>query len=115
MLTPTVHLAVLNGSQTVDGFVFVEQKSLAHLADVAAFLLQQHLALRRQECQVSLCILLYRQFTALPGVPVFSDNNLFGLGNHHQALRRCSLHHMHDAGGKELHLRILCPTDHDGQ
>ena len=108
LLATAVHLAVLDGAQSIDGLVLVEDKGLAHGLDVAALLFEQHLALSRQECQVALHVLPDRQYCARQGIALAADCHLFRPRGHYEGLGRLSLDDMDDAWGQELNFHVLC-------
>ena len=107
MFATTVHLTVLDGTKTVDSLILIEGKGLTDLRHVAGFLAQQHLALRIEEGQVALGILLHREYTAREGVAALRDCHLLGLGDDDKTLRGLAFHHVDDGGGDELDSQLL--------
>ena len=116
----TVQLAVLHGTQAVDGLVLVEGKGLADLKLIGilthhsdAFLLQQHLALIRHEHKcLCLGLQLHGQLATLPGIAFLRHRHLLWLQRHHQRLGGLSFHHMNNTWSHELHLYISRPYRH---
>ncbi len=114
-LATTVHLAVLDSSQTVDGLVLVEEETLTdlelprvltHHAD--ALFPQEHLTLVRHEYQgLRLGFELHRQLAALPRVTRMRHGNMLRFGGNDQRLRRLIFYHMNDTRREELHLHVL--------
>ena len=115
LLAATVHLAVLDSSQTVDGLILVKCESLADLKFVCilpdetpAFLPQEHFSLARHKCQaLALRVKLHGQLAALP--LVFADRTLhiLRLSRYHKALRRLSLNNVYNGRSHELDLYFL--------
>ena len=113
MLATTVHLAVLNGAQTVDGLVLIQCKRLVEWGKGVRFLAQQHFPLGGHKSEAA-CFLvqLHFQLGTLGGVAVLGERHLLGLGDNHLALGcyRLSriLHHVDNRGGEELDFYTLC-------
>ena len=112
LLTATVHLAVLDSSQTVDGLVLIEEEALTdlklilgltHHAD--ALFPQEHLTLvRHKDKGLRLGFKLYRQLAALPCVVLLRHGHILWLGSNDQRLRWLFLHHVYNTWREELHL-----------
>ena len=119
MLTTTVHLSVLNGTQSVDGLILVEQECLAHLRHIMTLFAQQHLSFGSKERQTAcLGILSYRQFSTRLLISFLRYLHVFLLGRHHKGLGGLSFNHMDNPGCYKLNLHLLrpaCKTRHDQQ
>ncbi len=117
MLATTVHLAVLDGAEAVDGLILVEEECLAHLKvfqvlpdGIPPLFTQEHTAFGSAERKTHHGrIILDNEFTAFPSVALVYDLHLFRLGGDDQALRGLAFHDVYDTRCEELYLHVwLC-------